>query len=119
MKSGLEQRAEKILATPPHLIADVTLYATAEGGAMLVKHPGWGCLCCRSKTDYVATECSQRALFGYDGWPQLTAPLAPGEQRRLGFVFLLSGNEAAEALQKVGTFYLWEGRFIGEARIAN
>ena len=38
------------------------------------------------------------------------------EQRRLGFVFL-SGEEAADALRNVGIFYLWEGRFIGEARV--
>jgi hypothetical protein len=35
----------------------------------------------------------------------------------LGFVFPFSGDEATEALRKVGTFYLWEGHFVGEARI--
>jgi hypothetical protein len=27
----------------------------------------------------------------------------------------LSGKEAADVLRKAGTFYLWEGRFVGEA----
>jgi hypothetical protein len=44
----------------------------------------------------------------------LDEELKPGDQRRLGFVFL-SGEEAASELRKASTFYLWEGRFIGEA----
>jgi len=52
---------------------------------------------------------------GYDGWPLLgKTSIEPGEQRRLGFVFL-SGEEAANILRKAGKFYLWEGRVIGEA----
>jgi hypothetical protein len=43
-------------------------------------------------------------------------PIEPGEKRRLGFVFL-SGEEAADIVRNAGTFYLWEGRFIGEARV--
>jgi hypothetical protein len=46
----------------------------------------------------------------------LDAPLAPGERRRLGFVFL-SGGDAAAIFRRAGTFYLWEGRFIGEATV--
>jgi len=42
--------------------------------------------------------------------------MAPGDHRRVGFVFL-SGEEAVTELRKVGRFYLWEGRFIGEAVI--
>jgi hypothetical protein len=53
----------------------------------------------------------------YDGWPLLgDTPIEPGEQRRVGFVFL-SGEEAAAIMRKAGTFYLWEGRFIGEAKV--
>jgi len=44
----------------------------------------------------------------------LTEPLSPSESRRVGFVFL-SGEEAAAVFNKAGVFYLWEGRFIGEA----
>jgi len=58
---------------------------------------------------------SRRTLF-HDGWPLLDAPFAPGERRRLGFVFL-SGDDAAQVFRRAGKFYLWEGRFIGEAII--
>jgi hypothetical protein len=43
-------------------------------------------------------------------------PIEPGEERRLGFVFL-SGEEAAGIFRNAGTFYIWEGCFIGEARV--
>ncbi|MGB6451747.1 MAG: hypothetical protein WBE92_13425 [Steroidobacteraceae bacterium] len=43
----------------------------------------------------------------------LSGPMAPGERRQLGFVFL-SGEEAAAQLRRSGRFFLWEGRFIGE-----
>ena len=46
----------------------------------------------------------------------LDAPFAPGERRRLGFVFL-NGEDAAAVLRRAGTFYLWEGRFIGGAKV--
>jgi hypothetical protein len=42
--------------------------------------------------------------------------MIPGERRRLGFVFL-SGATAVLALRSCERFYLWEGRFIGEAEI--
>jgi hypothetical protein len=105
MSAMATTRAEALLAMPPQLIADVILYPTAEGGKMLAAQPGWGCPCCCSKSSPVV---------GYDGWPLLKEPLAPGDSRRLGFVFL-SGKEAADVLRKAGTFYLWEGRFVGEA----
>jgi len=55
---------------------------------------------------------------GYDGWPLLAdTALNPGDQRRRGFVFL--SPHAAEILKNAGTFYLWEGRFIGEAKIVD
>jgi hypothetical protein len=89
----------------PQLTADVTLYATAERGRKSAAHPGWGCPCsCSTSTP----------VTGWDGWPLLDGPLSPGETRRLGFVFL-SGQEAAQILRNAGKFYLWEGRFIGEA----
>jgi len=48
----------------------------------------------------------------------LTEPLKPGESRRVGFVFL-SGEEAAAVFRRAGVFYLWEGRFIGEAVVVS
>lgn len=54
-------------------------------------------------------------LHMWDALPLLRDnPLAPGETRRIGFVFL-SGEEAATELHRAGKFYLWDGRFIGEA----
>jgi hypothetical protein len=100
-------RAEALRQMSPQLVAEVYLYATADGGKQLTVQPGWGCPCSCSK--------SSDALF-YDAWPLLDAPFAPGESRRLGFVFL-SGEDAASVLRQAGTFYLWEGRFIGEATV--
>jgi hypothetical protein len=49
----------------------------------------------------------------------LEAPFAPGERRRIGFVLLhgngISKEDIVAALRHAGTFYLWEGQFIGEA----
>ena len=90
----------------PQLVADVTLYPTSEGGRVSAALPGWGCPCLVSEF---------QPFKGYDGWPLLgDTPLAPGNQRRLGFVFSV-GEEAAEFFRNAGAFYLWEGRFIGEA----
>jgi hypothetical protein len=71
--------------------------------------PGWGCPCMAS---------DQPPLVGYDGWPLLgDLPLAPGERRRVGFVFPLSPDEATSTLRKARVFFLWEGHFIGRAVI--
>jgi len=107
-----QTRAEALRRMSPHLVADVYLYPTADGGKQLTVQPGWGCPCACSK--------SSDTVF-YDAWPLLEAPFAPGERRRLGFVFLsgesLSGEDSAAILRRAGTFYLWEGRFIGEATV--
>jgi hypothetical protein len=107
--SGREMgRAEQLRGMSPHLIADVTLYPTEMGGRESSALPGWGCPCCVSR---------QEPVSGYDGWPLLDdLPMEPGEQRRVGF-FFLSGEEAAVIMREAGTFYLWEGRFVGEAKV--
>src|SRR5215831_3219153 len=88
----------------PQLTADIFLYPD-EGRNKLL---GWGCLCCPSKSSPV---------FGYDGWPLPgDTTLSPGERRKLGFVFL-NGEESVDALREAGKFYLWEGRFVGEAAV--
>jgi hypothetical protein len=74
----------------------------------LAAQPGWGCPCTVSKSP---------PLVGYDAWPLLREPLAPGEARRLGFVFLSS--EATDVFRKAGTFYLWEGGFVGQAIVVS
>jgi hypothetical protein len=105
--SGLEKRAEALRYMSPQLIADVYLYPSAEDGREMALPPGWGCPCSCSK--------SKDVVF-YDGWPLLDTSLAPGERRRLGFVFL-QGEDAAAVLRRAGKFYLWEGHFIGEATV--
>ncbi|MGD0620331.1 MAG: hypothetical protein ABSB67_22060 [Bryobacteraceae bacterium] len=96
---------EFLATATPQLIADLTLYPTGDGGKKLTAQPGYGCPCTVSKTS---------PPISYDGWPLLKEPMNPGESRRVGFVFL-SGEEAAAVFRKAGVFYLWEGRFIGEA----
>lgn len=103
-------RAEALQTMSPHLVADVYLYPAIDGGKKLSVQPGWGCPCSCSKVD--------DPIF-YDTWPLLGAPLAPGERRRLGFVFLsgeyISSENIAAMVRRAGVFYLWEGHFIGEA----
>ena len=100
------ERAEQLKGMSAQLTADVTMYPTDRGGRASLTLPGWGCPCCLSK---------DTPIVGYDGWPLLgEAPLAPGECRRLGFVFL-SGEQSAAMFRAAGTFFLWEGGFIGEA----
>jgi hypothetical protein len=99
-------RAEQLKAMSPQLIADVTLYTTDRGGRTSVAFPGWGCPCCLSK---------DTPIVGYDAWPLLgDTAIAPGDTRRLGFVFI-SGEQSAAIFRAAGTFFLWEGGFIGEA----
>jgi len=101
-------RAKQLQKMSAALVADVAMYSTSNGGRESPALPGWGCPCMVSKgAPYV----------GYDGWPLLgDTPLNPGDQRRLGFVFL-SGEEAARIMRAAGKFYLWEGRIIGEATV--
>jgi hypothetical protein len=102
-----KSRAEIIAAMPPQLVADVQMYATRDGGRKSTALPGWGCPCMVSRDE---------PLAGYDGWPQLgDTSLNPGDERRLGFVFL--SPEGADVMRTAGRFYLWEGRFVGEARV--
>jgi hypothetical protein len=101
-------RAEFQRTAQPQLVADVRMYETANGGRETAARPGWGCPVMLSKT---------KPLRGYDALPLLRdEPLLPGERRRLGFVFL-SPDEALSAIRAAGRFYLWEGRFVGEAEV--
>lgn len=91
------------------LVADVTLYPTIDGGRLTAALPGWGCPCMVQK---------ESPLIGWDAWPLLgDTSISRGESRRLGFVFLSPAGLAT--MQKAGKFYLWEGRFIGEATVVN
>jgi hypothetical protein len=88
------------------LVVELFLYPTQDGGRESAIIMGWGCPCSAKKT-------LEEAL---DGYPLLDRELAPGERRKVGFVFL-SGDTAVSALKPHGRFYLSEGRFIGEAKI--
>ncbi|MCJ2188620.1 hypothetical protein [Novosphingobium beihaiensis] len=101
-------RAADLRRLKPALIADVQLYETADGGKKMAALPGWGCPCVTTKDEPIS---------GYDGWPILDEPLEPGEMRAsVPFVFLTP--EGADLMRKAGRFYLWEGRFVGEAILA-
>jgi hypothetical protein len=101
------ERAERLRTLAPQLVADVRLYSTEEGGRRTAAPPGWGCPCTLSRDE---------PLVGYDAWPILgNDAIGPGEERRLGFVFL--SPEGLESARRAGAFFLWEGRFIGEARV--
>jgi hypothetical protein len=98
-------REEWLHSAKPHLIADVTLYTTEEGGTKLAAQPGYRCPCCGSGT---APVDARDGRLIHDG------PLRPGESRRSGFVFL-SGEKAASVFQMAETFYLWEGQLARKA----
>ena len=100
-------RAEVLRSKEPHLIADVALWSTEDGGRTIPALPGWGCPLMVSK---------EKPLIGWDAWPLLgDTPLLPGDRRRLGFVF--SNQAGIEAIRASGKFFLWEMRFIGEATV--
>lgn len=92
----------------PQIVADVRMYETTDGGRAAPAAPGWGCPVIVSDVE---------PLTGFDALPLMRdQALVPGECRRLGFVFL-SPQEAVAAIEKAGRFYLWEGRFVGEATV--
>lgn len=99
-------RAEFISTATPQLIAEVRMYETAAGGRTGPAYSGWGCPVMISQ---------RKPLYGYDALPLIgDAPLLPGETRQLGFVFL-SHEKAVPVMRTAGRFFLWEGRFVGEA----
>jgi hypothetical protein len=67
---------------------------------------GYGCPC----------SIDRDVQEAWDGYPLVDRPMMPGEERRVGFIFM-SGREAVKALSAAERFYLWEGKLIGEARI--
>jgi len=95
----------------PDLIADVTLYSTADGGRKGPLrgdlHEWFGCPCKLQKSDEQAWDCR----FLIKG-----LVIQPGETRRLGVVFL-SREIALPMFVGAGRFYLWEGRIVGEAEV--
>jgi hypothetical protein len=102
-------RLENLDSKSPELVAIVSMYLATDGQRRQVRVPGWGCTCCGSR---------QTPIIGYDGWPLLdNSYLAPGDTRQLGFVFLSA--DAAQTLTQAGTFYLWDGDFVGQAVVVS
>jgi hypothetical protein len=99
-------RSDFIKCATPQLTAEVWMYEAGDGGRTGPAFSGWGCPCMVSQME---------PLVGYDALPLIgDEPLLPGETRQLGFVFL-SHEEAVATMRAGGRFYLWEGRFVGEA----
>jgi hypothetical protein len=90
------------------LTADVYLYPTAAGGKKIPMQGIFSCPCFLQR-DTKAAGYDCRILVG-------ETPFKPGERRRVGFVFL-SGQQAVARMRETGRFFLWEGRFIGEANV--
>jgi hypothetical protein len=90
------------------LLAEVTLYPTDKGGRRGPTASEWfGCPCKISRDDSHGWDC--RILLG-------GIPMSPGETRRVEIIFL-SPEQAIPALRAAGTFFLWEGRVIGEVTL--
>lgn len=110
--NGGMARADQLRRMRPDLIADLWLYPTEQGGKQNPISLGWGSPCTVQHEE-------GDGWVGYDGWPLLDdTPMAPGERRRVGYVFL-SGQKAVEHLAANDKFYVWEGRIIGEAIIVD
>lgn len=97
---------EFLATVAPHLTARVSLYPECEDGKIYPISLGWGCPCFVEKN---------KNLLAHDGYPLLgEATMSAGETRELGYWFML-GEEAAIKFRTAGRFFLWEGRFVGEA----
>ena len=100
----------------PAFVADLRLYSTEDGGRKQPAYPGFGCPCFLEKIELKRGVDGWANPPAYDAWPLLgDAPIRPGEARRVGFVTLTP--ESADVLSLAGRFYLWDGRFIGEAQV--
>lgn len=94
-------------APEPDLIADVTFYTAEAGGKTAPVASGYGCPCKVSKTGPMP---GWDARLIFDG-----PPIVPGQKRRVGFAFLT--REGAQTIASAHHFFLWDGRFVGEATV--
>ncbi|GGF87876.1 hypothetical protein GCM10007301_54770 [Azorhizobium oxalatiphilum] len=92
----------------PDLIADITIYATRDGGKAIPIISDYRCLCMKS-TEPPWEGWSARMLFGGE-------PIHPGQRRRSGFQFLCP--DAVGVLREAGRFFVWwEGSNVGGATV--
>src|SRR5260221_14255480 len=89
----------------PEAFADFYLYPTDAGGRKAPMGQGYRGAC------YTEKDTSP------GGWTVFIdvgeTPLSPGEKRRVGISVL--HDEGRKLILDVGRFYLWDGRFVGEA----
>lgn len=111
------ERAERLRQLTPAFVADLTLYATQDGGRKQPLYLGFCCPCFLDNIDLKpGLEGATTNPPAYSACPLLgEEPIQPGESRRVGFVTL--SPESAEVLATAGRFYLWDGRYIGEAKV--
>ena len=106
----MNRRADQLRSMEPQLIVDLWLYPREGGGRTKPISLGWGSPCTIQSEE-------GSGWVAYDGWPLLGEDaLAPGERRRVGYVFL-SGGQAVDYLKGAPKFYVCEGRIVGEAVI--
>lgn len=109
------ERAERMRELTPAFVADLFLYATEDGGRRQPAFLGFCCPCFLKKVELKAGANATNPP-AYGACPLLgDEPMQPGETRRVGFVTL--SPKSAEMLSSSGRFYLWDGRFIGEAQV--
>jgi hypothetical protein len=97
----------RVKALQPDLIADVTFYAAEVGGKTVPIFSGYGCPCMVSQVEPLQG-WDARLVFDDD-------PIFPGQRRRVGLTFLT--REGARSIGEARHFFLWEGRFVGEADV--
>lgn len=92
------------------LRATVELFNTEECGRTLPISRGFRCISILSRDPSPPVE-------GFAVMPLLGEPLAPGETRELDLLFLT--DEGEQAMQRAGTFYLWDGRVFGKVTVTS
>jgi hypothetical protein len=98
---------ETIQGRRPDAVAEIRLYGPEEGGSDAPILPGYGCV------GVIRRKPRQEGFFV---WFLIDKPLPRGETHKVGLCFFTP--EGMEAAKDLGSFPLWEGRVIGEAKIA-
>lgn len=91
------------------LKADITLYTADQGGLNASTPAEWFSCTCFVNTDSLGEGWDCRILLGGH-------PMQPGEKRQADVLFL-SGQKAVDIFANKEKFFLWRGKFIGEARL--
>ena len=106
---SLDDRYKLFVSKVPQLRVMLTLYPAEKSSRALGIVPGWMYPCVVNKSE--APEAS-------DGAPILNdAPMQLGETREVDCLFPLAGKNAIPLVAGAAKIYLWEGGYIGEARI--